>query len=216
MNDMLNTSPRTLPSPAGLLARALFGLLIVCAGCLTGVSVRAQAVAQTDSAPPRKYVPQEMRAQLSASKNLKDRLKLALLLADQRISQAAQHTAAERYSEAGNELGIYQALIEDTINAIQRSSKDKGRDLFKRLEMTLRSHVPRLETIRRVTPSDEAVHIRACIEFVRDARTRALESFYGDTVLRMPKEEKEKKEDLKEGSAQTDPRSPSEKKPDQD
>ena len=197
---------------ARLLTCAVFALLF-CAACLAGTT-RAQEVAPPDSAPPKKYIPDETRARLDGVKNIKDRVKLALVLADERLLDAATHTEAERYAEAGNQLGIYEAIIDDTIRAIQRASRknDKMRDTFKRVELILRAHVPRLESLRRVTPSDEAVHIRSCIEFVRDARTRALESFYDDTVLRVPREEKTK-EDNEDGSARNETRVPPEKKP---
>lgn len=214
MNVVADGSLLPIASPACPLARAIFALLF-CAACFAGAT-RAQEVAPHDSAPPKKYIPDETRARLDSVKNVKDRVKLALQLADERILDAAAHTEAERYAEAGNQLGIYEAIINDTILVIHRAGRknDKMRDTFKRVELALRTHVPRLESLRRVTPSDEAIHIRSCIEFVRDARTRALESFYDDTVLRMPREEKNK-EDVEDGSARTVTRVPPEKKPDQ-
>ena len=187
---------------------------LVCAVCLT-VAARAQVVTQEDnSAPPRKYVTDQDRAKLAAERDFKDRVKLSLLLAEGRLQLAVSHTEVARYIEAGNELGIYQALVEDLIVYVQGNAGGKGRmrDTFKRVEIALRSHVPRLETLRRTTPSEDAVHVRACIEFVRDARTRALESFYDDSVLRTPHEPKPK--ELKDGSAKNDTQAAPEKKPD--
>jgi hypothetical protein len=167
------------------------------------------AVAEDVTPPPVKRVPESDRAQLAQAKDRKARVKLTFEMAEQRLTRAATLTAAERFEDAADELGVYQALIDDIIKFLQQDGRSgKARDLFKRIELTLRAHMPRIETIRRLTPSEDAVHVKACIEFVREARTRALESFYSDTVLR---ERPEKKSG--DGSAQTTPPRPPEKKP---
>jgi hypothetical protein len=38
--------------------------------------------------------------------------------------------------------------------------------------------------MRRDTPADYSIHLKAAEEFVRNARSDALDSFYGHTVLR--------------------------------
>lgn len=204
-------SLRALFRPALSLRPLLTAL--VCATCLAA-GAHAQVVTPTDSAPPRKYVPDALKTQLSASKNIKERVKLTLALTEERLNAAASHTAAERYIEAGGEFGIYQGLVDDVLLFLQRANPEprKLRDQYKRVELTLRAHVSRLETMRRMTPSDEAVHIRNCIEFVREARARALESFFDDSILRLPPEQK--REEMKDGSAKTDAPPPTEKKPD--
>ena len=63
---------------------------------------------------------------------------------------------------------------------------NKQRDLFKRLELALRSHVTRLETLRRGLPAAHAVYAKAAIEFVRGQRDQALSAFYDDTVIAEP------------------------------
>ena len=204
MNPASDSRHHRLPSRLLLLAALL------CAACLSA-GANAQTVAPTDSAPPKKYVPDAQKVQLSAAKNLKDRVKLTLALLEERLNLAAGHTSSERYMDAGNELGIYQALVNDVIYHIQYKGRDNNstRDLFKRVEMALRSHVPRLETLRRTTPSEEAVHVRDCIEFVREARGRALDAFYDDdSVIRLPPRRK----DAGDGSAKNDA-PPNEKKP---
>jgi len=137
------------------------------------------------SPPPLKYIPSEIRSQLDGERDLKDRTRLSLELADQRLARAAEDTTAERFDQAGGDLGVYQAVVEDAIHFLRSSGKvrNKTRDLFKRVELTLRTHMPRLETIRRNTPSVYAVHVIETIEFVRQSRTDALNSFYDDTVL---------------------------------
>jgi hypothetical protein len=181
-------------------ARAL--LIFACALCLSAAVRAAQNPAPADdpTPPPKIYVPEEVRQQLSASKDAKARTKLSLTLSEERLQRAATHTSAEQYEAAGRELGIYQAIVEDAIRHIQNHVKKDGqrRDLFKRMELTLRAHMPRIETLRRMTPSEDAVHIRGCMDFVRDARVEALNSFYDDTVIRVPTRKNESP--LKEGN----------------
>lgn len=200
-----------LPRPFRAHARVALAAL-ACVLCLAA-GARAQVVTPTDSAPPRKYVPEDLKARLAAAKNVKERVKLTLAITEERLNAAAGHTAAERYLEAGNEFGIYQALVEDVILFLQRASNDprKMRDQFKRVELTLRSHVSRLETMRRMTPSEEAIHIRHCIEFVREARGRALESFFDDDAVLRDTTERKREDD---GSAKKHTPPPPEKTPD--
>ena len=47
-----------------------------------------------------------------------------------------------------------------------------------------RGNVSRLEVIRRSTPVDYAENVKAAAEYARNARSEALEAFYGHTVLR--------------------------------
>jgi len=73
--------------------------------------------------------------------------------------------------------------------------KDKTRDLYKRLELALRAHGPRLTAIRRSTPLEYAVWVKELEEFARKGRTEALNSFYGHTVFREPKKSEERPAD---------------------
>jgi hypothetical protein len=135
--------------------------------------------------PPMKHIPDATRAQLAAASDVKARTRLMLELAEERLARAAEHTAAERFEEASGELGVYEALVEDGIRSLRNSGKpaNRNRDLFKRIELALRSHLPRIETIRRTTPSLNAVHVKATLDFVRNARSDALNAFYDDTVI---------------------------------
>jgi hypothetical protein len=38
--------------------------------------------------------------------------------------------------------------------------------------------------MRRMTPAEHAVHVKAICEHARNARSEALNAFYGDTVIR--------------------------------
>jgi hypothetical protein len=82
----------------------------------------------------------------------------------------------------------------EVLGALKRDS-DKARDLYKRLEMGLRIDGPRLTAMRRITPLEFAVWIKKVEDFARAARTEALNSFYGHTVVREPQKTAEKPEE---------------------
>ena len=136
-------------------------------------------------APPMKFVSRGERTQLSATRDAKARTRATIELAETRLARAEQLTAEQKYNAASGELGVYQGLIEDALDYLDDITKNdnKLRDTYKRLELALRTHCMRLEAIRRVTPSEYAVHIKAICECARNARTEALNSFYGDTVV---------------------------------
>ena len=145
--------------------------------------------------PPLKVIPKGERAQLDQTKDAKDRLRLTLDLAVAHLTLAEQLTMQTDYEKAQEEVGMYHALIENSLAVLGALKRDSGktRDLYKRLEMALRAHGPRLTSMRRVTPLEFAVWIKKVEDFARAGRTEALNSFYGHTVVR----EREKKDQEK-------------------
>jgi hypothetical protein len=139
--------------------------------------------------PPLKVIIKEERAQLEQAKDQKDRLKLTIDLAVGHLAKAEQLTHPTEYEKAQDEVGMYHALIENSLEFLGALKRDSGktRDLYKRLELALRAHGPRLTAMRRVTPIEFAVWIKKVEDFARDGRTEALNSFYGHTVLREQK-----------------------------
>lgn len=191
-------------SRRALLALGLGGAFVVCAGVVFVVARGQQGpTVQPETAPPMRYIPAQERAQLAAEgDDYKDRTKLSLELAEARLARAEQLTSASDFLAASGELGIYLAIVEDSIRFLQANGQpvkgkvsNKFRDLYKRIELALRAHGPRLESIRRRTPSEEAANARAAYEYIRQARASALESFYGETVLREGSSQKEKAPD---------------------
>ena len=136
--------------------------------------------------PPLKVITKEERAQLEQTKDQKDRLKLTIDLAAAHLTRAEQLTNQTEYEKAQEEVGMYHALIENTLEVLGGLKRDSGktRDLYKRLELALRAQGPRLTAMRRVTPIEFAVWIKKVEDFARDGRTEALNSFYGHTVIR--------------------------------
>lgn len=139
--------------------------------------------------PPFKMIVKEERSQMEAmSKDPQKRLKLTIEFADEHLTRAEQHTARGDYEAASAEVGMYHALVENALEFLSTFKRDtnKTRDLYKRLEMSLRADGPRLTAMRRITPLEFAVWIKQVEDFARDGRTEALNSFYGHTVVRDP------------------------------
>ena len=123
---------------------------------------------------------------IDAAKDSKARVRAALDLAELHLTNAETKTSQVNYDEAASEAGQYRAIIEDLFAYLGtlRQDSNKTRDLYKRVELTLRSEGPRLNIIRRTTPAAYAIWIKDIEEYARHGRTEALNSFYGHTVIR--------------------------------
>jgi hypothetical protein len=77
-------------------------------------------------------------------------------------------------------------LLDNVRAFIRGMSRDKGstRDLYRHFEIALRAHIPRIAVMRRSTPADYAGHLKDAEEYLRNLRSEALDSFYGQSVLR--------------------------------
>jgi hypothetical protein len=162
-------------------ALLLFAVFFV----LTASAQQPKQLDQT-APPPAKVITREERTQLNQSKDEKARVKLTIEFAETHLTNAENHTSQQQFEGAASEAGMYQALIEDVFAFMKTLTHDNNRrrDLYKRLELSLRAHGPRWSMIRRSTPAEYAVWIKEIEEFARDGRTEALNSFYGTTVIR--------------------------------
>ena len=160
---------------------------VVLVACAVWLSPEARAqdlvLPPQPAPPPMVYIPEEARKLLSSAGDEKARTRRSLELAEARLASAEQQTALKQFNAATAELGIYQALFEDALQYLHRSSRGNPRDLYKRLEQALHRHAARIEAMRRSTPSEFSGNLLQLLKLVRDLRTEALESFYGDTVL---------------------------------
>ena len=171
-------------SPINSLILSLFFLL-----CTAGLSVGQEQPNPNeqieDVPPPVITLSQSEASQLKAENDLKQRTILCLQLAVNRLQHAETLTNNADYQDALNELGGYQAVIDDGLNYFKNLKDDskRVRDNVKRLEIALREHAPRLETIRRSTPFEYSQRLKSILSFARNARSRALSLFFSDTVL---------------------------------
>lgn len=138
-----------------------------------------------------RFVTREDRAQLLANRDSKARVRVTLELALARLATTEALTTQKQFEQASASLGNYLGLIEDVMGYIGTLVRDRGstRDLYRRVDISLRAQIPRLAVMRRATPADYAIHIKVAEEFARDMRSEALDSFYGYSILRDPKPE---------------------------
>ena len=151
--------------------------------------------------PPFKMIVKEERVQIEQqTKDPSKRLRLTIEFATAHLGVAEQHTAQGNFEAAQSEVGMYHALIENVreFMASFRRDSNKTRDLYKKLELALRAHGPRLTAMRRITPLEFAVWIKQVEDYAREGRTEALNSFYGHTVVSEPKKTEKNNEKPKE------------------
>lgn len=168
-----------------------FCLLALCAQAASGQE--APVVQQPSAPPPAKLITKEDRARVAAAKDDKARLRITIEIAEAHLTHAETNSNGEDFDAAAASLGKYHALVEDALTFLGSRSRDENRtrDLYKRLELALRGHGPRLVAIRRITPLEYAVWVKQLEEFARKGRTEALNSFYGTTVLKDPQSKAE-------------------------
>ncbi len=135
--------------------------------------------------PPLKFMSKEEKAKLEVTNDVKGRTKLALELMEARLLKAETFHNEEKYREMFDELGSFHALMDNTINFLDKSDSNRGKVLnnYKRVELSLRKYVTRLEIIRRDLPIKYEFYVRQLSKFVREARSRAIEPMFDDSVL---------------------------------
>jgi hypothetical protein len=102
-----------------------------------------------------------------------------------RLKSAETLTAESNYSETLDALAGFHALLENTLGFLLKNDVANGKvqSNFKRFELALRAQTPRLELIRRELPSNYGYHVQKLIRAVRDARSKAVEPLFSDTVV---------------------------------
>ena len=150
-------------------------------------SLFTAASAQDDdlAPPPLKIITKEERTKLDAEVDLKTRTKLAVELMKSRIDTAEKLNTSGDFDALFRELGDFRGLLDYSLAFLQReNAKDnKSLDNYKRLEISLRAVTPRIETIRRDLPVQYEEYVRELLIYIRDARSKASEPLFGNTVL---------------------------------
>lgn len=171
---------------------SLAGRVLPFAALVLGLFVTATAQPPTEdddfdpnaAPPPVRAMSSSERTQLDGQPGLKDRTKLALALMSSRLSKAEELNAKSDYAAMYNELGGFHALMDDTLEFLETAPRrEKTLDNLKRFEMTLRSFTPRLGLIRREIPAEYDHYIRSLLKYLRDARSKAIEPLFGDSVV---------------------------------
>jgi hypothetical protein len=153
---------------------------------LTTVAAQQPRLPQIPAPPPMLIVTRSDRSRLQSANDPKARLRATFTLAEDHLKRAETATDQKKFEEALSELGRYLGLIDDLRAFITTLNRDKGstRDLYKHFEISVRPHIPRLAVMRRSTPLEYALRLKNAEEYIKDARSEALDSFYGQTVLR--------------------------------
>ncbi|MDQ3798006.1 MAG: hypothetical protein M3384_01015 [Acidobacteriota bacterium] len=153
----------------------------------------ATALAQPEEAdvapPPMKFISKEEKQQLDGEPNVKKYTQLALNLMEARLKTAETQTTENNYREALNTLGGFQILLENTLGFLSKNDIESGKvqNNLKKLEMSLREQTSRLEIMRRAMPSRYGFYVQKLIRLVRDARSKAIEPLFSDTVVAQPR-----------------------------
>ncbi len=152
---------------------------------LLAFPVAAQDEPQEIAPPPLKIISKAEKSQIDAETDVKRRTKLSLELMEVRLTNAETFAKQEKYREMFDELGSFHGLMDNTLDFLSKSDPNKGKVLnnFKRVELSLRKYVMRLELVRRDLPIKYELYVRKLVKFVREARTKAVEPLFGDTVL---------------------------------
>lgn len=135
--------------------------------------------------PPLKFISKEEKKLLEAETDVKSRTKLALTLIDAKLKEAEFLSAQQKYQEMFERLGNFHALVDHTLDFLDRNDNGRGKVLnnFKRLEISLRTYLTRIELIRRDLPLEYEFYVRNLGKHIRNARAKAVEPFFSETIV---------------------------------
>lgn len=156
---------------------------------ITSINAQQQEAAfvpPEDAAPPPLTVlSKNEKNQLASEDGIKSRTRLSLELMDTRLKSAEMLAEQSKFQDTINELGGFQALLEDALKFLTRNDNDSSKiDYnFKRLEIGLRQTISRLELIRRGLPFKYGYYVLKLQKFVRDARAKAVEPLFSNSVV---------------------------------
>ena len=104
---------------------------------------------------------------------------------DVRLTRAEEFNAKGDFTRMYNELGGFHALMDDTLEFLYGSSKNRDSVLnnFKRFELGLRKFGPRIGVMRREIPIEYDPYLKSLVRYLRDARSKAVEPLFADTVV---------------------------------
>lgn len=170
--------------------RSLSVLFAVCVViCLSFTDVLAQGGPDDSYPPPVRLASKAEKEKLATAKNVKERTKFALEMMETRLAAAEKSLSETNFDNLYRELGCFEGILTDQLDYMVRTDNDSGRSLdnFKRLEIGLRGFTPRIESIRRELPQHYEPFVRNVGKTLRDARSRALEPLFSDTVVAVPR-----------------------------
>lgn len=164
----------------------LFIFIFSITSVIKGQDTNVQDFPPDTEPPPLKVISKDEKKKLEDERNFKKRTILALELMDSRLNKAEEANSKKEFKEMFNQLGRFHAIIDNTLTFLNRNNNDSRKILnnFKRFEIGLRKLLPRIELIRREVPQRYQFYVKNLIKNVRDARSRAVEPFFDDSVIR--------------------------------
>jgi len=159
-----------------------FLLFTVHCSLFTAVSAQDDELAP----PPLRTVTKEERISLDAQADAKARTKLALMYMTDHLAAAEALNSKHEYDTMFRELGGFHGLVDNTLLYLTAADKNSKKilDNLKRFEIGLREFMPRLEVIHRELPFKYEDYVRRLLAYVRNARTKALDPMFADTVVK--------------------------------
>ena len=130
----------------------------------------------------------EERTSLESLVDAKARTKAALEYMNTHLTAAESYNERHEYDTMFHELGGFHGLLDNTLLFLTKGDRTSNRmlDNLKRFEIGLRGFTPRLEVIHRELPFRYEDYVRKLIAYVRNARTKALDPLFSDTVIKSP------------------------------
>ena len=165
------------------LALALGGFLLFSAAA--ACSQPPEDLSQT-APPPAKTLSKEEKDLLNSQADSKKYTKIALELMEIRMKRAEEADARDDFDGMFVELGAFHALMDHSLDFLLKKHSDgkKAFNDFKRYELGIRGFSPRMELLRRDLPIKYEYYVRVLMKYLREARSKAIDPMFGDSVVR--------------------------------
>jgi hypothetical protein len=180
---MRRAAPVIIVSTRWLVRVGMIAIWLLSMALFVSVSVGYGQEVEDIAPPPLKMIPKEEKARLTGETQPKSRTGLALQMMGESLARAEQLDSKNKFVEMYRELGTFHAIMDDTLNFLYSRRDNAILKNFKKLEMGLRSFAPRLEVMRRDLPIQYEPYVKSLIKYVQDTREKAIEPFYGNTVV---------------------------------
>ena len=135
--------------------------------------------------PPLGFILKSERKELKAvESNQKKRTKLALSLMASRLEKSQKLAKENQFEKSLSQLGGFKSLLQDTLRFLKKRELKRGyHKNIKKIEMTLRLFLPKLELIRRKMPFKYSYHVTQLMKTIRKVRDAAMEPLFDDTLI---------------------------------
>ena len=174
----------TLPTarPIILLLITFFSLALTQSTAGQGMTLASQTDGRDAAPPPLKLLSKNEKSALEGDTQPKSRTALTLSLMEERLKSAEQSHSSEDYFAMYQELGGFQALLDNQLDFLLRNSSTSNKSIvsLKKFEFSLHAFTPRIELIRRDVPSEYEPYLKSLLKYINDAREKALEPLFGD------------------------------------